>query len=260
MIPVTATGDGNCLFNSANLAICQKETLALELGLRTCFELAKNRQFYRNHPVLSSSKIPYYGKTRRSGVMSVETLCDLTCFSSRSSELYGEYGFEAAFDREIMRTSKNYSYSGTLQIMALASVLGVPIEAVYPDQNHKLLPVYQNIFRPRPFINPTGSEVVRILWKNTLGWPDRSKEFVVNHFVPLFNLNEKVSDEPQSSSVTGKDEAQEKTEDAWRMTRRHKEKEAEYEAFGTNPRQRINQEIARAFKAAKSDQLRKTKI
>lgn len=30
MIPVTATGDGNCLFNSASLAICQKETLALE--------------------------------------------------------------------------------------------------------------------------------------------------------------------------------------------------------------------------------------
>lgn len=49
MIPVTATGDGNCWFNSASLAICQKETLALELRLRTCFELAKNRQFYRNH-------------------------------------------------------------------------------------------------------------------------------------------------------------------------------------------------------------------
>ena len=44
------------------------------------------------------------------------------------------------------------------------------------------------------------------------------------------------------------------------MARRLKEKEAEYEAFGKNPRQPINQEIARAFKAAKSDQLRKTKI
>lgn len=44
------------------------------------------------------------------------------------------------------------------------------------------------------------------------------------------------------------------------MTRRYKKKEDEYEAFGKNPRQRINQEIARAFKAAKSDQLRKTKI
>ena len=33
MIPVTATGDGNCLFNSASLAICQKETLALVLSI-----------------------------------------------------------------------------------------------------------------------------------------------------------------------------------------------------------------------------------
>ena len=172
--------------------------------------------------------------------------------------MYGEYGFEAAFDSEIMRTSKNYSYSGTLQIMALASVLGVPIETVYPDQDHKLLPVYQNLFRPRQLINPTSSEVVRILWTNTLGWPDRSKEFVVNHFVPLFNLNDKVSDELQSSSVTGKDEVQEQTENPWQVVTR--KTEAEYEAFGKNPRQRINQEIARAFKAAKSDQLRKTKI
>ena len=180
--------------------------------------------------MLSNSKIPYYGKTRTSGVMSVETLCDLTCFSSRSSELYGECGFEAAFDGEIMTTSKNYSYSGTLQIMALASVLGVPIETVYPDQNHKLLPVYQNIFRPRQLISPTSSEVVRILWTNTLGWPDRSKEFVVNHFVPFFNLNDKVSDKPQSSSVTGKDEAQEQTENPWHVVTRKRKPSTKHSA------------------------------
>ena len=81
--------------------------------------------------------------------MSVETLCDLACFSSSSSKVYNDRGFEAAFDNEIMRTCKNYSYSSTLQIMGLASVLGVPIEMVYPDQGNKLLPVYQNTFKPR---------------------------------------------------------------------------------------------------------------
>jgi len=55
-------------------------------------------------------------------------------------------GFDAALENEIFRTSLNYSYSRTLQIMALASVLGVPIQTVYPDQNHKLLPVYENVF------------------------------------------------------------------------------------------------------------------
>lgn len=32
-VPVKSTGDGNCLFNSANLAICQAETFAFELRL-----------------------------------------------------------------------------------------------------------------------------------------------------------------------------------------------------------------------------------
>ena len=85
-----------------------------------------------------------------------------------------------------MRTAKNWSYSGTLQIMALASKLGVPIETIYPDQNDRLLPVYQNVFYARQWSNPADSTVVRILWADTSGWPDRSKEFVVNHIVPLF--------------------------------------------------------------------------
>lgn len=76
--------------------------------------------------------------------------------------------------------------------MALASVLGVPIEMVYPDQKNKLLPVYQNIFHPRQPFNQS-SLAVRIMWTNTLGWPDRSKEFVVNHFVPLFNGSDQAS-------------------------------------------------------------------
>lgn len=31
LVPVKSTGDGNCLFNSASLVVCQAETLALEL-------------------------------------------------------------------------------------------------------------------------------------------------------------------------------------------------------------------------------------
>ena len=62
-----------------------------------------------------------------------------------------------------MRTSVNYSQSGTLQIMALSSVLGIPLETVYPDQNYKLLPVYQNLFKPRCWSDSSDSAVVRIL-------------------------------------------------------------------------------------------------
>ena len=125
--------------------------------------------------------------------MSVETLCDLTCFDASSSREFGEKGFDAAFENEITsRTSLNYSYGGTLQIMALASVLGVPIQTGYADQNHKLLPVYENVFQPRQGRHSANNVFVRILWTNTQGWPDRSKEFTVNHFVPLFKRGDEV--------------------------------------------------------------------
>ena len=38
--------------------------------------------------------------------------------------------------------------------------------------------------------NPAAA--VRIMWTNTRGWPDRLKEFTVNHFVPLFTRGSNV--------------------------------------------------------------------
>ena len=215
-VPVATTGDGNCLFNSASLAVCQNENLAHELRLRTCFELARNREFYRNHPLLVNSQITYVGKKGSGGIMSLETLCDLYCFSASSSDVHLKQGFEAAFNSEIMRTSVNYSYSGTLQIMALSSVLGVPVETIYPDQNYKLMPIYQNLFNPRCWSNPGDSTVVRILWTSTLGWPDRSKEFVVNHFVPLFTRSDEArSMQNTATETTTSRTTAEETENPW---------------------------------------------
>ena len=170
LVPIRSTGDGNCLFNSASLAICKNESRAVELRVRTCLELARNSDFYLTHPVLVNAKVPYHAGRQAGqgpGIMSVETLFDLTCFDESSSSIFGKKSFDAAFQNEIMRTSINYSYSGTMQIMALASVLGVPIQTVYPDQNNKLLPVYENVFEPRQGYNSSSSVVVRILWTNT---------------------------------------------------------------------------------------------
>ena len=142
--------------------------------------------------MLLNSRIPYHSGRNGPGFLSVETLCDLTCFDASSSCEFGEKGFDAAFENEISRTLLNYSYSGTLQIMALTSVLGVPIQTVYPDQNHKLLPVYENVFQPRQGRHSANNVFVRILWTNTRGWPDRSKEFTVNLFVTLFKRGDEV--------------------------------------------------------------------
>ena len=148
-LPARSTGDGNCLFNSASIALCRNERLAVELRLRTSIELAVHRDFYRNHPVLTGAKIQF--QSRKDGVrdLPIESLFDLTCFNSESEGVLSKDGFEAAFKNEVMATSVNYTYSGTLQIMGLASVVGFPLETLYLEQTNKLLPVYQNIFLPR---------------------------------------------------------------------------------------------------------------
>ena len=79
----------------------------------------------------------------------MESLFDLTFLNSESDHMFGKEGFPVAFRNEVLSTSVNCTYSGTLQIMGLASVVGIPIETLYPEQNNKLLPVYQAIFNPR---------------------------------------------------------------------------------------------------------------
>lgn len=141
-LPVRSTGDGNCLFNSASIAICDDKRLAPELQLRTSIELAVYRDFYREHPVLRAANVQFQFRRHGIGVLSMGSLFDLTCFSAESERVHGKEGFEAALRSEVMITSVNYQYSGILQIMGLASVVGVPIQTLFPQQDNRFLPVY----------------------------------------------------------------------------------------------------------------------
>ena len=82
-----------------------------------------------------------------------------------------------------MVSSVKFTYSVTLKIKGLASIACVSLETLYPNQTNKLLSIYQNTFLLRNSKN--SDQVLRIMWTNTSGCPDRSKEFKVNHFVPL---------------------------------------------------------------------------
>lgn len=68
---------------------------------------------------------------------------------------------------------------------------------------------------------------MRILWTSTLGWPDRSKEFVVNHFVPLFRRGDEVCSTQNTATETNSSRtAVEDTENLWHIfTRRRRLKQ-----------------------------------
>lgn len=95
--------------------------------------------------------------------------------------------FEAALKNEICNTCYNYRWSGVMQIMGLASVVGCKIKMIYPDKRHSLFCLLSASYNPRLDFRDT-VPVLTIMWTDINGWPDRSKAFQVNHFVPLLSI------------------------------------------------------------------------
>ena len=63
---------------------------------------------------------------------------------------------------------------------------------------------------------PSNHTVVRIMWTNTLGWRDRSKEFIINHFVPLFKRGDQTSG-GQVKDAKRTEEVSDENENPWHV-------------------------------------------
>ena len=203
---MASTEDGNCLFKTASLVVCQNENLAFELHLRTCFELARNREFYRNHPLLVNAKIPYVQRKGPGSVMSVESLCVLCCFPSSSSDVHLKQGFEAACNCEIMRTA--IIDKDCIHTTELCKSWPWQVFLKFQFRLYTLIRTINYCLFTRTFLSLDRSLTLQTLqlWQSRgpvqNGWPDRSKEFAVNHFVPLFKQSDKVFLTQGTATVT----------------------------------------------------------
>lgn len=182
--PIKTTGDGNCLFNAASIAICKSETLGIELRLRTALELLTNADFYWSHPIVSSMDLTtlYGNRWPKEGIY------DTVIFSNRAVRVHAREGFQRALQHEIYNTLHNRRYSGILQIMGSSSAIGCEVKVVYPDKRHSLLPLLTTTYRPR-LGDLQQLPRITIMMTDTSGWTDRSKEFQVNHFVPMLKID-----------------------------------------------------------------------
>ena len=99
--PIKTTGDGNCLFNAASIAICRNERLAVEIRLRTALELLAHQEFYGAHPAVAGINL-----TNRSGKKwQLEGLYNAVVFSRASD---GD-SFLTSLEKEICNTLHNYA-------------------------------------------------------------------------------------------------------------------------------------------------------
>lgn len=200
--PITTRGDGNCLFNATSLALCGSEKLSAELRVRTTFEIVQILEFYKNHPMLLTNEF----KAKSGSPWSIASLFHAIVFSNDSCDVSMKNGFDDAVKYEARRTACSGTFSGLLQIMGLASAIGCQIHLIYPDTRHSMLSLLNGIYRPRPGTIVSGNyspDSVVIMWTNISGWPDRTKEFRVNHFVPVLPINTQKS-EPVFWNLVGR--------------------------------------------------------
>ena len=155
-LPVFASGDGNCLFNSGSIATFGDESKACELRVLSCIELVEHG--------------PYYAKLNKGS--GIDLVSDDLCTAQILSPING-------------------SYCSPWAMHAMATVLGVPIRSVYPPVNgclDRTVAILNTTFQPR--IQSKDQPII-ILWTHVL-LPGEGT-WRPNHFVPLLPVVKNLS-------------------------------------------------------------------
>lgn len=154
-VPVSVTGNGNCLFNAISVYLYGNEKFAAEIKVKTCIEMATNASFYiKQH---STSMIPVI------------------------SPSFKEATTECALDGK---------HSSAWTLLAASTVIKRNIQSVYPVVNgptDKYISILNTCFKPR--VNKSQGDVT-IMWTHT---SNKSSHWTPNHFVPLVTLQDEGS-------------------------------------------------------------------
>ena len=186
MEPLSATGDGNCLFNSASIWLTGNESIAPTLRMLTAAELFAHSDFYSNHPQLP--------RCAQEADFSAGTLVAIFLSNKKAEEVFNgdKKKIKSAIEMLALETAKPYEYASPFVILALASVLGRPIFSVYPDipSTVSIKRAIHGIFYPRQpltsadlYDNAGKNNVCYIMWTRA-SWAPLAN-WKPNHFVPL---------------------------------------------------------------------------
>ena len=129
--PKQIYGDGNCLFRAMSRIICGNEDRHVELRMTTFIELCLNKVRYLNDCYLKElTGLDGYVKNLPGSSFDLSSKTKGKSNAERQRE-----GFEAG----IVNTIKPCSYSSMWHIFALSSILGFPIQTVYPEVKGSLI-------------------------------------------------------------------------------------------------------------------------
>ena len=133
-------GDGNCLYNAVSMHLCGDCRYATELRCRAIYEMVANNS------------------------------CD-------ASEAAACSYYDKPCSQYIANMTKKFNYSGGLEIMALANIIGTCITANYPDVNKPIRQYYNRKFSPE--FRTTRTRHIHIMFTRRWGMPE----------IPFWNPN-----------------------------------------------------------------------
>ena len=188
-LPIETSGDGSCLYNAVSLSLVGDESLSALLRMLTVSELFANAEFYANHPQIKefASASGYTNSAIISIFLSEQK--SLATYNGDCSKVV------QAIQVLAQETAEPSVYSRQFHILSLASVVGKPIFAAYPDIQSAwaIKLACHGYFYPRDVfasdVNPETlkNDAIFVMWTRTnriplLGWEP-------NHFVLLKEAN-----------------------------------------------------------------------
>ena len=126
-IPLSSSANGNCRFNSASIFLVGNESLSGIMRLLTVAKLFANSNFYATHPQIAQfSQVSGYSK---------EAIFIMFLSDDTASRAYDGRASHAAYAIEVLakETARPYVFSSQFHMLALSSVIGLPIFSVYPN-------------------------------------------------------------------------------------------------------------------------------
>lgn len=174
--PKAIAGDGNCLFRSASVIAYGNESHHIEMRLRTSIELLTNLEYYLNTNSMFNSDDNLL-------------LFWLANFSASNELSYLNMHIASNCRTVLMdcitQALTLNTWVGFWHVIALASVLGVPLRSVYPSSsvgisnNSNVRYVLNRTIFPR---SPITDDTKTIMWTSTQ--IKTNSMWTPNHFVP----------------------------------------------------------------------------
>ena len=165
---------------SASILCCGKESLRIELRVRTICELVLNEAFYLQPSITSLFAAETAGKNA------------LVATSASFEKACANEGTDIArmvFRLDCIATTKLDEWSNMWHVYGLASVLNTPITSIYPQVNSRVRQLFHREVHPRICdVGLQSSIPLVIMWTHLSSIPKQCVDthWSPNNFVPCF--------------------------------------------------------------------------